>query len=164
MTSDMTTPQVIGFWRGFVVLFAAARRLAGLPRAWPFMVVPAFVCLLLEGAFIGLSWRFLKPWASVRLATVSGFRTRWPSRVMAGGRPGGVARWRSRCFGARAQRTALERVVGITESTCGTAARGFGILHRVLVRSARLVDQPRHNAAAGARLVFAGAAAPPLSM
>jgi len=67
----MATAHVIGFGRGFVVPFSAARRLLGLPRAWPLMIVPALAFLLLEAVFVGVSWRFLKPWAAARLATLS---------------------------------------------------------------------------------------------
>jgi CysZ protein len=64
------TRQVLGFWRGFTVPFSSARRLLGLPRAWPWSAVPALVFVALEIAFISLSWRFLRPWVSQQLAHV----------------------------------------------------------------------------------------------
>jgi uncharacterized protein involved in cysteine biosynthesis len=109
--------HVIGFWRGFVVPFAALRRLLGLPRAWPFMLVPAIVFLLLEGVFVGLAWRFLKPWASEHLAAVS-----WLPNALAIGASWLVAAlavvlgWLLAVFLAPVlSAPALERVVGITE-------------------------------------------------
>jgi len=113
----MAAIQVIGFWRGFVVPFAALRRLLGLPRAWPFMLVPAVVFLLLEGAFVGIAWRFLKPWASERLAAVT-----WLPNALAIGASWLVAAlavvlgWLLAVFLAPVlSAPALERVVGITE-------------------------------------------------
>jgi uncharacterized protein involved in cysteine biosynthesis len=113
----MASRQVIGFGRGFVVPFAAARRLLGLPRAWPLMVVPALLFLLLEAAFIGVSWRFLRPWAGERLATVS-----WLPGALAIGASWLVAAlavglgWLLAIFLAPVlSAPALERVVGITE-------------------------------------------------
>jgi uncharacterized protein involved in cysteine biosynthesis len=108
---------VIGFWRGFVAPFGAARRLLGLPRAWPLLVVPALVFLLLEAGFIGISWRFLKPWAGERLAAVS-----WLPDALALGASWLVALlavvlgWLLAVFLAPVlSAPALERVVAITE-------------------------------------------------
>jgi len=113
----MASRQLIGFGRGFTVLFGAAGRLLGLPRAWPFMIAPALVFLVLEVAFIGVSWRFLKPWASEYLATVS-----WLPGALAVGASWLVAAlavmlgWLLAMFLAPVlSAPALERIVGITE-------------------------------------------------
>lgn len=114
----MASLQVIGFWRGFVVPFGAARRLLGLPKAWPWLLVPALVFLLLEAAFIGVAWVYLKPWASLRLASVS-----WLPGALAVGASWVVAAlavvlgWLLAVFLAPVlSAPALERVVAITEA------------------------------------------------
>ncbi len=114
----MASQQVVGFGRGFVVLFGAARRLLGMPRAWPFLIVPALVFLLLEAVFIGLSWRFVKPWAGEYLAGVS-----WLPNALAVGASWLVAAlavvlgWLVAVFLAPVlSAPALERIVGITEA------------------------------------------------
>jgi len=113
----MTPRQVIGFGRGFVVPFAAARRLLGRPAAWPLLLAPGLVFLFLEASFIGVSWRFLKPWASARLLAVS-----WLPNALAIGASWLVAGlavvlgWLLAVFLAPVlSAPALERVVGITE-------------------------------------------------
>jgi uncharacterized protein involved in cysteine biosynthesis len=54
----------LGFWRGFSALFSALRTLAGMPRVWPLMLVPAVVFSLLELTCVALSWHFLEPWVA----------------------------------------------------------------------------------------------------
>jgi len=66
----MAKEQILGFWRGFVAPLGAARRLLGLPEAWPWSVLPALAFLVLEIVFIGGSLSYLKPWVSERLAHV----------------------------------------------------------------------------------------------
>jgi uncharacterized protein involved in cysteine biosynthesis len=121
----MAGQQVIGFWRGFVVLFGAARRLMALPRAWPLMMVPALLFLLLEVGFVGVSWRFLKPWAGQRLA-----RLTWLPDALAIGASWLVALlavvlgWLlAMCLAPVLSAPALERVVGITEADLQAPAR-----------------------------------------
>lgn len=117
MIDSIEKRQLIGFWRGFSVLFGAAGRLLGLPRAWPFMITPALVFLVLEAAFIWLSWSYLKPWASEYLATVS-----WLPNALAIGASWVVTAlavvlgWLLAVFFAPVlSAPALERIVGITE-------------------------------------------------
>lgn len=121
----MAAPQVLGFWRGFVVPFGALRRLLALPQAWPWLLVPALVFLLLEAAFIGVSWAYLKPWASECLARVS-----WLPDALAIGASWLVAAlavvlgWLLAVFLAPVlSAPALERVVAITETDLGAPPR-----------------------------------------
>jgi len=114
----MARLQVIGFGRGFMAPFSALRRLVGLPRAWPWMAVPALVFLALEAAFVGVSWTYLKPWAAEYLTHVS-----WlPSAVVVGASwlvtaLSVVLGWLLAVFLAPVlSAPALERVVGITEA------------------------------------------------
>ena len=51
----MAKAQRLGFWRGFSAPFGAARRLFGLPQAWPWLLVPALVFVLLELAIVAVS-------------------------------------------------------------------------------------------------------------
>lgn len=60
----MRDQRLVGFLNGFAAPFGAMRTLVTMPRAWPFALVPAVVFVLLEAAFIGASWEFLKPWAA----------------------------------------------------------------------------------------------------
>jgi uncharacterized protein involved in cysteine biosynthesis len=121
----MAAQQVIGFWRGFAALFGAARRLLGLPRAWPLMLVPALLFLLLELAFVGVSWRVLKPWAGQRLAQLA-----WLPDALAIGASWLVALlavvlgWLlAVALAPVLSAPALERVVGITEVDLQAPAR-----------------------------------------
>jgi hypothetical protein len=50
------------FWIGFRALFSGFRRLARLPKSYPFALVPALVFSVLEVGFIALSLRVLSPW------------------------------------------------------------------------------------------------------
>ncbi|MEI9951880.1 MAG: EI24 domain-containing protein [Pseudomonadota bacterium] len=113
----MAKRQILGFWRGFVAPFGAARRLLGLPQAWPWMVLPALLFLLLEIAFVSLSWRFLRPWVSEQLARVD-----WLPDALALGASWLVAAlamvlgWLLAMFLApMLSAPALERVVSLTE-------------------------------------------------
>jgi uncharacterized protein involved in cysteine biosynthesis len=58
----MQAVRSIGFWRGFAAPFGALRQLASLPRAWPFVAVPALAFVAIEAAIVCASWRFLAPW------------------------------------------------------------------------------------------------------
>jgi hypothetical protein len=113
----MAKLQVLGFWRGFKAPFGAARRLLGLPQAWPWSVLPALVFLLLEVAFISASWSFLRPWVSEQLARVG-----WMPDALALGASWLVAAlavvlgWLLAMFLAPVLcAPALERIVGLTE-------------------------------------------------
>jgi uncharacterized protein involved in cysteine biosynthesis len=113
----MSGARGVGFWRGFVAPFNAARRLLQLPRAWPFVIAPALVFVVLEIAFIGVSWRVVKPWASSALAGVT-----WLPPVLATGASwlaatlAVVLGWLLAVFLApMLTAPALERIVGITE-------------------------------------------------
>ena len=67
----MQDGRSVGFLNGFAAPFGAMRTLLGMPRSWPFALVPALVFLLLEAAFVGLSWEFLKPWAATQAGSAS---------------------------------------------------------------------------------------------
>jgi uncharacterized protein involved in cysteine biosynthesis len=65
----MRRGSLVGFGRGFVAPFSAARQLLSTPRAWPFALVPAIVFVVLEALVVLASWHYVKPWVSVYLAT-----------------------------------------------------------------------------------------------
>jgi len=113
----MSKRQVLGFWRGFAAPFGAAQRLLGQPQAWPWLVVPALVFLVLEIGFIAVSWRFLRPWVSEQLV-----RAGWLPDALARGASWLVAAlavvlgWLLAMFLAPVlSAPALERIVGLTE-------------------------------------------------
>ena len=117
--------RAIGVWRGFVTPFAALRGLLGLPRAWPFALVPALVFALLEVAFMFLSWHFLKPWVSDRLAGEGTLRhwgstaASWLSVLLAS-----ALGWLFSAFLAPVlSAPALERIVGLEEARLGVPER-----------------------------------------
>lgn len=121
----MAKREVLGFWRGFMAPFSAARRLLGLPQAWPWLLVPALVFLALEIAFVALSWRFLKPWVNEQLAGVG-----WLPGALALGASWLVTAlvvmvgWLLAMFLAPVfSAPALERVVAITELELHAPAR-----------------------------------------
>ena len=121
----MAKRQLIGFARGFAAPFGAARRLLGQPRALPWSLVPALVFLLLEVAFVALSWRFLKPAVSEQLAHVH-----WLPHSLALGASWLAAAlslvlgWLLAMFLAPVlSAPALERIVFITEAELGAPPR-----------------------------------------
>jgi uncharacterized protein involved in cysteine biosynthesis len=113
----MAARQILGFWRGFTAPFRAARRLLALPQAWPWLVLPAFVFLLLEIGFIALSVRFLRPWLGERLAQVGwlpdalAFGASWLVTALAAVLGFLLSMFLAPVLSA----PALERIVGITE-------------------------------------------------
>ena len=126
----MAKAQVPGFWRGFLAPFSAARRLLGLPQAWPWSLVPALVLLLLELGFIAVSVRFLRPWLGELLARVGwlpdalALGASWLVTALAAILGFLLAMFLSPVLSA----PALERIVGITELQLGApprAALGF---------------------------------------
>jgi uncharacterized protein involved in cysteine biosynthesis len=121
----MAQRQVLGFWRGFRAPFSAARRLLGLPQAWPWSAVPALVFLLLEVGFISASWRYLRPWAGEQLTRVG-----WLPDAVALGASWLVTAlavllgWLFSMFLAPVlSAPALERIVGLTELELHAPAR-----------------------------------------
>lgn len=121
----MSGKPSIGFWRGFAAPFAAARQLLGLPRAWPFALVPAVAFVLLEAAFVAVSWRFLKPWVSGELSgggalqQVGATALSWVSMLLAA-----ALGWLMAAFLApTVSAPALERIVGIAEADLRAPAR-----------------------------------------
>ena len=117
--------KAIGFWRGFVAPFGAARQLLGLPRAWPFMLVPLVMFGFIEAAVVGASWRFLQPWVSGKLAGdgslqhASATVASWLAVALAA-----LLGWLAAGFLAPAlSAPALERIVGITEKDLVVPAR-----------------------------------------
>src|SRR3954468_10870181 len=50
-----------GFWLGSRVLFSGFRRLARLPKSYPYALVPALVFSVLEVSFFAFSLRMLSP-------------------------------------------------------------------------------------------------------
>ncbi len=73
------------------MLFGALRRLLGCRARGRSCSCRRSCFLLLEGAFVGVAWRFLKPWASERLAAgelAAGRAGDWG--ILAGG---GAWRW-----------------------------------------------------------------------
>jgi uncharacterized protein involved in cysteine biosynthesis len=117
--------KAIGFWCGFVAPFAAARQLLGLPRAWPLMLVPLLMFGLVEAIVVGVSWRFLKPWAYAELSgggslqELGATAASWISVLFAGVLGWFVAGLLAPALSA----PALERVVGITEQDLAVPAR-----------------------------------------
>jgi uncharacterized protein involved in cysteine biosynthesis len=67
----MPDQRISGFLSGFSAPFGAVRTLLSMPRAWPYALVPAAVFVLLEGAFVAVSWQFLKPWAVAQAGSAS---------------------------------------------------------------------------------------------
>lgn len=96
-----------------------------LPAAWPFALVPALVFALLELSFVALSWHFLKPWVSERLAGDGSLRqwgstaAAWLSVLLAS-----AAGWLLAAFLAPVlSAPALERIVGLEEARLGAPER-----------------------------------------
>lgn len=121
----MSAKPLIGFWRGFAAPLAAARQLLGLPRAWPFALVPAAAFVLLEAAFVAVSWTFLKPWVNGTLSgggelqQVGATALSWASMLLAAALGWLLAAFFAPTFSA----PALERIVGIAEADLGAPAR-----------------------------------------
>ncbi|HET7542059.1 MAG TPA: EI24 domain-containing protein [Polyangiaceae bacterium] len=56
------------FWIGFRAIFSGFRRLARLPKSYPFALVPALIFSVLEASFVALSLRGLSPWVHAALS------------------------------------------------------------------------------------------------
>lgn len=117
--------RAIGFWRGFTAPFGALASLAGMPAAWPFVVVPALVFTLLEATFVLLAWKFLKPWVGEHLASsgslghTGGMVAAWLSVLLSA-----ALGWLLSAFLAPTLSSpALERVVGLVETSLAAPAR-----------------------------------------
>lgn len=121
----MRDERLVGFLNGFAAPFGAVRTLVMMPRAWPFALVPAAVFLLLEAAFIGISWEYLKPWAAAQAGHAS-----WAPHWLGSG-VGMIALllaaligWFAAALLAPAlSAPALERLVGLVEAELGAPAR-----------------------------------------
>ena len=120
----MASTQSIGFWRGFAAPFSAARQLLGLPRAWPYMLVPALVFLLLEAGFVAVSWRFVRPWVRDVFTGQAWWQhgasvISWLAVLLAA-----ALGWLlSATFAPALSSPALERVVDIAETSLSAPAR-----------------------------------------
>lgn len=123
--------QAIGFWRGFMAPFGAARLLLGLPRAWPLMLVPFVAFVALEGAVVGASWHYLKPWVQ-SLAKRDGRLDQIGVTFASFGAVALVALAGWFLAGLLApivSAPALERIVGIAEAELGAPPRSeLGVL------------------------------------
>jgi uncharacterized protein involved in cysteine biosynthesis len=125
LSSTKSKHQMLGFWRGFVAPFGAARWLLGQPPAWPWMLVPALVFLLLEVAFVAVSFQFLRPWVGEQLAHVDwlpkalALGASWLATLLAAVLGWLVAMFLSPMLSA----PALERIVGLTEVELRAPAR-----------------------------------------
>jgi uncharacterized protein involved in cysteine biosynthesis len=61
-----------GFVAGFLSPFGALRTLSSAPRAWPLVLVPSLVFILLELMVALLSWELLMPWVRAQASTLHG--------------------------------------------------------------------------------------------
>lgn len=115
----------LGFWRGFSAPLRALRQLAGMPRAWPLMLVPAVIFLLLETACIGLSWHFLEPWVAGKFSA-DGALHRFGTLALTVGLVAiaGVLGWvLAGLLTPMLSSPALERIVAQCEEQLGVPAR-----------------------------------------
>ena len=123
--------KTVGFWRGFVAPFGAARQLLGLPRAWPLLLVPVVMFVLIEAAVLGVSWSLLKPWVNTKLAgdgslqQVGATAASWLAVGLAA-----LLGWLFAGFLAPVlSAPALERIVDITETDLAVPTRApLGLL------------------------------------
>jgi uncharacterized protein involved in cysteine biosynthesis len=69
----MATKQLVGFGRGFFVLFGAFGSLLRQPSTWPLALAPALLLVLVQsGAVLGW-WHYLRPWLDASLTSESAF-------------------------------------------------------------------------------------------
>ena len=113
------------FWIGFRSVFSGFRRLARLPKCYPFALVPALVFCALEVSFVALSWRVLSPWVHSVLAGQSALQNFGASALS----------WLSVAFGCvmgwfvaalltpLLSAPALERIVALVEADLGAPPR-----------------------------------------
>jgi|SRR6188768_936939 len=116
---------VRNFWTGFRVVFAGFRRLARLPKSYPFALVPALIFSVLEVGFVALSWRVLSPWVRAALAGNNALQNfgasalSWLSIAV-----GGVVGWFiAALLTPVLSAPALERIVGLVEADLGAPPR-----------------------------------------
>jgi len=117
--------SVRDFWLGFRVLFAGFRRLARLPKSYPFALVPALIFSVLEVSFVLLSLRVLSPWVHEILSGNSAVRNfganalSWLSVAV-----GSVIGWFvAALLTPLLSAPALERIVGLVEADLGAPPR-----------------------------------------
>lgn len=121
----MRDVRLVGFLNGFTAPFGAARALALMPRAWPFALVPAAVFMLLEAAFIGVSWEYLKPWATTQAGHAS-WVPHWLGSgvgVMAVLLAALIGWFAAALLAPAVSAPALERLVGLVEGELRVPAR-----------------------------------------
>jgi uncharacterized protein involved in cysteine biosynthesis len=119
------------FWIGFRALFAGFRRLARLPKSYPFALIPALVFSVLEVSFVALSLRVLSPWVHNALSGRGALQNIGAS----------AASWLSIAFGCVVgwfvaalltpvlSAPALERIVALVEADLGAPPRrALGVL------------------------------------
>lgn len=119
------TDAVRDFWIGFRALFGGFRRLARLPKSYPFALVPALIFCVLELVFIALSLRVLSPWVHGALAGHSALRNFGASALSwLSVAAGSVLGW---FFAALVtpvlSAPALERIVALVEADLGAPPR-----------------------------------------
>jgi len=113
------------FWIGFRAIFAGFRRLARLPKSYPFALVPALVFGVLEVSFVMLSLRVLSPWVRGALAGQGAVRSlgvsalSWLSVAV-----GCVVGWFvAALLSPILSAPALERIVALVEADLGARPR-----------------------------------------
>lgn len=119
------------FWLGFRALFSGFRRLARLPKSYPFVLVPALVFAVLEVSFVALSWRVLSPWVRGALSGHSALQNvgasalSWLSVAV-----GSLIGWfLAALLTPLLSAPALERIVGLVEADLGAPPRrALGVL------------------------------------
>ncbi len=106
-------------------MFAGFRRLAGLPKSYPFALVPALIFSALELGFVTLSLRVLSPWVHSALSgegTVQRFGASALSVVSVV--VGSVVGWFvAALLTPVLSAPALERIVGLVEAELGAPPR-----------------------------------------
>jgi len=117
--------KAVRFWRGFVAPFGAARQLLGLPRAWPLLLVPVVMFVLLEAAVVGISWHYLQPWLSGKLSGGSSVSElgAWAVSWLSVGLAVALGWLLSALLAPALSAPVLERVVGIIEQDLAVPAR-----------------------------------------
>jgi uncharacterized protein involved in cysteine biosynthesis len=121
----MPDERIVGFLNGFSAPFGALRTLVLTPRAWPFALAPALVFVLLEAAFVGVSWEFLKPWAAAQAHSAS-WVPHWLGSsvgVLAVLLAAALGWFAAALFAPALSAPALERLVGLVEAELGVPGR-----------------------------------------
>jgi len=119
------TSSAQNFWVGFRAIFGGFRRLARLPKSYPFALVPALIFSALEVGFVTLSLRVLSPWVHTALSGQSAVQNfgasalSWFSVAV-----GGVVGWFvAALLTPLLSAPALERIVGLVEADLGAPPR-----------------------------------------